>query len=77
LASFVKIGPDYAGSKQEARLVKAIGLLNKQLDDDETRKKLLNLLPTLVSHLVIDIQGKRYQIVNHAGEVSGWRQLVR
>src|ERR1017187_7774397 len=49
----------------------------RQLGDNDTRKKLLNLLPTLVAHLVIDIEKKRYQIVNHVGEVSGWRQLAR
>jgi DNA invertase Pin-like site-specific DNA recombinase len=77
LASFAKIGADYAGTKQEADLVKAIEALKRQLGDNDTRKKLLNLLPTLVAHLVIDIEGKRYQIVNHVGEVSGWRQLAR
>ncbi|HSA13065.1 MAG TPA: recombinase family protein [Candidatus Paceibacterota bacterium] len=77
LAGFVKLGAGYAGSKQEAAMVKAIEQLHKQLDDNETRKKLLNLLPTLVSHLVIDVENKRYRIVNHVGEVSGWRQLAR
>ena len=77
LAAFAKLGADYAGTKQEAVLVKAIEALKRQLDDNDTRKKLLNLLPTLVSHLVMDIENKRYRIVNHVGEVSGWRQLVR
>lgn len=77
LAGFAKLGAKYAGSKQEKALVKAIEQLNHQLDDNENRKKLLNLLPTLVSHLVIDVEQKRYRIVNHVGEVSGWRQLVR
>ena len=51
--------------------------LREQLSDNETRKKLLNLLPSLVDHLVIDVEKKRYRIVNHAGEASAWRQLVR
>ena len=43
----------------------------------QTRKKLLNLLPTLVSHQVIDTEKKRYRICNHAGETSNWRQVAR
>jgi hypothetical protein len=27
--------------------------------------------------LELDIAGKRYRVVNHAGEASGWRQLDR
>jgi hypothetical protein len=77
LASFAKLGADYAGSKQETMLVRAIEQLHRQLEDNETRKKLLNLLPSLVSHLVIDVENKRYRIVNHVGEESGWRQLAR
>ena len=46
LAAFAKLGADYAGTKQEADLVKAIEELKRQLADNETRKKLLNLLPT-------------------------------
>ncbi len=42
-----------------------------------TRKRLLNLLPSLVDHLEIDVEKKRYRIVNHVGEVSAWRQVVR
>jgi len=77
LGAFAKLGADYARSKQEAALVKAIEQLRRQLDDNDTRSKLLNLLPSLVSHLVLDIEGKRYQVVNHAGEVSPWRQLAK
>jgi hypothetical protein len=77
LASFARLGSNYAGSKQEAALVKAIEQLRRQLEDNEVRKKLLNLLPGLVAHLVIDVEKKRYRIVNHVGEVSGWRQLVK
>ncbi len=77
LSGFAKLGADYAGSKEEAALVKAIEQLRQQLSDNEIRKKLLNLLPSLVSHLEIDTEKKRYRIVNHAGEESGWRQLAR
>ena len=77
LAGFAKLGADYAGTKQEAAMVKAIEQLRQQLDDNETRKRLLNLLPSLVANLVIDVEKKRYRIVNHVGEASGWRQLAR
>ncbi len=77
LSGFAKLATDYAGSKEEAALVKAIEQLRQQLSDNEIRKKLLNLLPSLVSHLELDMEKKRYRIVNHAGEVSAWRQLVQ
>ncbi|HOD64922.1 MAG TPA: recombinase family protein [Smithellaceae bacterium] len=65
------------GSKAETDFVEAIEELRRQLADGETRKRLLNLLPSLVDHLELDIAGKRYRVVNHAGEASGWRQLDR
>jgi DNA invertase Pin-like site-specific DNA recombinase len=77
LSAFTSLAGDYAGTRQEQKLVKAIEQLRLQLANNETRKKLLNVLPTLVDRLVLDIERKRYQIVNHAGEVSGWRQLPR
>ena len=77
LAGFVKLGTDYAGSKAETRMVKAITQLDQQLDDNEKRKTLLALLPRLVSHLVLDVEAKRYRVANHAGELSDWRQLPK
>ncbi len=56
LSGFAKLGTDYAGTRQEAGLVEAIEQLRNRLSDHETRKKLLNLLPSLVSHLVIDTE---------------------
>lgn len=75
LGAFVALGSRYAGSKQESRLVKAIGQLEQQLNDNETRKKLLGLLPRLVSEVQVDLEKKRYRVGNHAGEQSAWRQL--
>ncbi len=77
LSGFAKLGENYIGSKEERQVLKAIEQLRKQLADNEIRKKLLNLLPSLVSHLVIDTEKKRYRIVNHAGEMSEWRQVAR
>jgi hypothetical protein len=77
LAAFAKLGVRHAGTRQEAAMVKAVTQLSRQLDDNETRKKLLNLLPSLVSHLVIDVEKKQYRIVNHAGEASDWRPVAR
>lgn len=77
LAGVGKAGADYAGSKQEAAVIKAIDQLHDQLDDHETRRKLLNLLPSLVHHLELDIPGRRYRVCNHAGELSGWRSVGR
>ncbi len=77
LSGFAKLGADYAGTKEEAKLVKAIEQLRRQLSDNEIRKKLLNLLPSLVSNLELDMEKKRYRIANHAGEESGWRELAQ
>ncbi len=75
LAGVAKVGENYKGTRAEARAVRAIRQLHQQLDDNETRRKLLNLLPTLINHVIIDVEKKRYQVVNHAGELSVWRQL--
>lgn len=77
LGNFARVGKQYAGTKQEAALVKTIKALRVQLANNETRKKLLGLLPSLVQSIVIDGTAKRYQVINHAGETSGWRQLPR
>jgi hypothetical protein len=77
LSAFGNLPEKYAGTAEEAALVKVIEQLREQLSDNETRKKLLNLLPSLVDHLVIDVEKKRYRIVNHAGEASEWRQVAR
>ncbi len=51
--------------------------LCQQLGDIEVRHKLLNLLPSLVDDLDIDLEHKCYRVLNHAGEISAWRQLAR
>jgi DNA invertase Pin-like site-specific DNA recombinase len=75
LSALAKVPDSYAGSKQEAATVAVIAQLRGQLEDAAIRRKLLGLLPTLVGHLVIDLEGKRYQVVNHAGERLPWRRL--
>ena len=77
LGAFAQLGADYANTKEEKALVKAIEQLRQQLSDNETRKNLLNLLPSLVAHLEIDVEKKPYRIVNHAVEVSAWRKVMR
>ena len=57
--------------------MRVIEQLRQQLSDNETRKKLLNLLPSLVDHLEIDTEQKRYRIVNHADETSPWPNAHR
>ena len=76
LAGFAKLGEGYAGTKQEAALAKAWRELRRQLADGEIRQRLLNIIPALVNHLELDIPGKRYRVVNHAGERSGWRSVA-
>ncbi len=73
-AGFIQVGADYVGTSQEAALVKMRRATAATLSDHETRRKLLNLLPSLVSHFGDRHGKKRYRIVNHAGEMSAWRQ---
>lgn len=75
LTAFANLPVNYANTPEEKAVVKAIGQLRQQLADNDVRKKLLNLLPTLVDRLDIDLDGKRYRIVNHAGEKSEWRTV--
>ena len=77
LAGFAKLGEEgYAGSKKEVMLAKASLELRRQLADGDIRQRLLNIIPALVNHLELDIPGKRYRVVNHANEVSGWRSVA-
>ena len=45
------------------------------LKDNGTRKKLLELLPSIVKGLIIDLKGQRYLVVNHHGQQSDWRKV--
>jgi DNA invertase Pin-like site-specific DNA recombinase len=59
-------------SKEYAKLVDRISL---HLNNQETRKKLLSLLPSLIKGLIVDTTGKRYAVVNHSGNQSNWRKV--
>jgi hypothetical protein len=48
----------------------------KRLSDNETRKRLLNLLPTLVKTIIVDTTKGAYAVVNHSGKQSEWRQVI-
>jgi hypothetical protein len=47
----------------------------KALFNNETRKRLLGFLPSIVKGLVIDTTAKRYAVVNLAGVQGEWRML--
>ncbi len=47
-----------------------------ELDDADTRKQLLNLIPSLVQYLEIDLAKCAYRIKNIAGELSQWRRII-
>jgi hypothetical protein len=48
----------------------------KVLQDNETRKQLLALLPSIVHHLIIDTTKGRYAVVGVNGQQSEWREVV-
>ena len=49
-------------------------LIEKHLKDNETRKRLLALLPSIVKGLEIDTTHKRYRVITHNGQ-SEWRKV--
>ena len=62
--------------KPTQRFDKAVKELERTLKDNEVRKKLLNLLPSIVHHLIIDTTAGRYAVVNHNGTQSEWFEVV-
>ncbi|MHC1767679.1 MAG: recombinase family protein [Verrucomicrobiia bacterium] len=50
--------------------------LHAQLGNPEVRRRLLGLLPGLVSDLVVDLERRRYQVRFVGGEVSDWRSVA-
>ena len=75
LTAFAKLPADYADTPEEKAVVQVIKQLRAQLSNAEIRRKLLNVIPSLVDHLDIDLEKKTYRIVNHAGEKSEWRKV--
>ena len=68
------------GSQQEGEAMyefnQAGMILMEQLANNDTRKKLLDLLPALVQRLEMDFTKSQYRIVNASGEVSAWREII-
>jgi hypothetical protein len=48
----------------------------KVLQNNETRKKLLGLLPSIVKNIVIDTTKGAYKVVSINGVESEWRSVV-
>lgn len=46
------------------------------LSNNDTRKRLLQLLPSIVGGLLIDTTAKRYAVVFHNGKQSEWRKVA-
>jgi hypothetical protein len=71
-----KTKPDTkADGKAMHEFNQAANQLVDQLADNETRKRLLDLVPGLVQRLEMDFQKGYYRIVNASGEISEWRDL--
>jgi hypothetical protein len=51
---------------------KALRIIQEQLKDNEVRKRLLEMLPSIVKRLEINTTTGQYRIVNTAGDVSAW-----
>lgn len=50
-------------------------VIRTELKDNETRKRLLNLIPSLVKGLIVDTTKHRYAVVSHNGSQSEWRKV--
>ena len=56
--------------------LKVANNFEKVLQDNETRKQLLALLPSIVHHLIIDTTKGAYKVVSINGVESEWREVV-
>ncbi len=59
-----------------AKLDKFKESIAKTLKDNSIRKRLLQLLPSVVSHLVINLEKNAYAVVFHNGKQSEWRKVA-
>ena len=59
-----------------AKLDKYKESIAKTLKDNSIRKRLLQLLPSIVSHLVINLEKNAYAVVFHNGKRSEWRKVA-
>jgi DNA invertase Pin-like site-specific DNA recombinase len=59
----------------DVNLDKVMREMIKQLQDNDTRKRLLEMLPTLVQRLEMNMEKGQYRVVNASGEVSEWEYV--
>ncbi len=59
-----------------AKLDKYRGAIAKTLKDNSVRKRLLQLLPSIVSHVIINLEKNAYAVVFHNGKQSEWRTVA-
>jgi hypothetical protein len=50
-------------------------IVTDTLKDNTTRRRLLELIPSIVQGLVIDLKGQAYRVVSHNGQQSEWRKV--
>jgi len=62
--------------KAADELEKAEQVISATLKDNSVRKRLLQLLPSIVSHLVINLEKNAYAVVFHNGKQSEWRKVA-
>ena len=62
--------------KAADELEKAEQVISAALKDNSVRKRLLQLLPSIVSHLVINLEKNAYAVVLHNGKQSEWRKVA-
>ena len=78
--SILKWDSSKQGSRVEGEAMYEFSMAaNKMIDelnDADTRKRLLNILPSLVQHLEVDLEKGCYRIKNIAGELSDWREVM-
>ena len=59
-----------------AKLDKYKEAIAKTLKDNSVRKRLLQLLPSIVSQLVINLEKNSYAVVFHNRKQSEWRKVA-
>ena len=49
--------------------------IEQHLQRQSTRAKMISLISAIISHLVIDLEKRRYAVVSHSGVQSNWRNI--
>jgi hypothetical protein len=71
----VSTGGSILGSANAETLIRYQDTIIKTLKDNSVRKRLLQSLPSIVSHLVINLEKNAYAVVYHNGKQSEWREV--